>query len=63
MKKIIFGVSLCSMALFASVGSSVKVPTTEHLKYTFGNHKKHPVQKLGYFSTNRVKVPWFLEIA
>lgn len=46
MKKIILGVSLCSMALFASVGSSVKVPTSEHLKYTFGNHKKHPVQKL-----------------
>lgn len=46
MIKIILGVLLCSMALFASVGSSVKVPTAEHLKYTFGNHKKHPVQKL-----------------
>lgn len=46
MKKIILGVSFCSITLLASLGSSVKVPTAEHLKYTFGNHKKHPVQKL-----------------
>lgn len=40
------GLSLCSAALFASIGSSIKVPTQEHLKYTFGNHRKHPVQKM-----------------
>ncbi len=46
MKKIILGLSFCSISLLASIGSSVKVPTAEHLKYSFGNHKKHPVQKL-----------------
>jgi hypothetical protein len=46
MKKSMVGLSLCSMALFASMGSSIKVPTQEHLKYTFGNHKNHPVQKM-----------------
>lgn len=46
MKKIILGLSFCSIVLFASVGSSIKVPAAEHLKYTFGNHKKHPAQKL-----------------
>lgn len=46
MKKIILALSFCSISLLASIGSSVKVPTTEHLKYTFGNHKKHPMQKL-----------------
>ncbi len=34
------------MALHASVGSSVQVPAQQHIKYTFGNHKNHPVQKL-----------------
>lgn len=46
MKKIILALSFCSISLLASVGSSIKVPTAEHLKYSFGNHKKHPVQKL-----------------
>lgn len=46
MKKIYISLSLCVMTLGASIGSSVKVPMTEHMKYTFGNHKKHPVQKL-----------------
>lgn len=46
MKKIFIFFSFCAMTLGASIGSSVKVPTAEHMKYTFGNHKKHPVQKL-----------------
>ncbi len=46
MQKIIVSLSICSITLFASIGSSVKVPTPEHLKYTFGNHKNHPIQKL-----------------
>lgn len=37
---------LSSLALHASVGSSVQVPPQQHIKYTFGNHKNHPVQKL-----------------
>lgn len=35
-----------SLSLYASMGSSISVPVREHLKYTFGNHKNHPVQKL-----------------
>jgi hypothetical protein len=34
-----------SLSLYGAMGSSVSVPTREHLKYTFGNHKNHPVQK------------------
>ncbi len=37
---------LSSLALHALAASSVQVPTQQHLKYTFGNHKNHPVQKL-----------------
>ncbi|MDD2782203.1 hypothetical protein [Sulfuricurvum sp.] len=37
---------LCSLSLYGAMGSSVMVPTQEHLKFTFGNHKNHPVQKL-----------------
>ena len=38
---------LFSLSLYgASMGSSVIVPVQEHMKYTFGNHKNHPVQKL-----------------
>lgn len=44
--KIISFVSLLSMALYGAIGSSVKVPAAEHLKYTFGNHKNHPIQKI-----------------
>ncbi len=39
-------VSLLSLSLYAAIGSSVRVPTEEHLKYTFGNHKNHPIQKI-----------------
>lgn len=46
MIKIMIVLSLCTVVLFASIGSSIKVPTQEHLKYTFGNHKNHPVQKM-----------------
>lgn len=35
-----------SISLYGAMGSSVSVPTQEHLKYTFGNHKNHPVQKM-----------------
>lgn len=34
-----------SFALQAAMGSSVEVPVREHVKYTFGNHNDHPVQK------------------
>jgi hypothetical protein len=34
-----------SFALQAAMGSSVEIPVREHVKYTFGNHKDHPVQK------------------
>ena len=34
-----------SFALQAAMGSSVKIPVREHVKYTFGNHNDHPVQK------------------
>ncbi|MBN2870275.1 MAG: PepSY domain-containing protein [Campylobacterales bacterium] len=37
---------LSSLVLHASVDSSVQVPPQQHLKYTYGNHKNHPVQKL-----------------
>lgn len=38
--------SLCAMPLFASLGSSIKVPAAEHMKYLFGNHRFNPIQKL-----------------
>lgn len=41
-----FFLTLCSLSLYGAMGSSVTVPTKEHLKFTFGNHKNHPVQKL-----------------
>lgn len=34
------------MSLYGAMGSSVTVPTQEHMKYTFGNHRNHTVQKL-----------------
>jgi len=34
-----------SFALQAAMGSSVEIPVREHVKYTFGNHNDHPVQK------------------
>lgn len=34
-----------SLSLYASMGSLVMVPTSEHMKYAFGNHKNHPAQK------------------
>lgn len=46
MKKILLFLSLLSVTLSASIGSSINIPTAEHLKYTFGNHKHHPVQKM-----------------
>jgi hypothetical protein len=35
-----------SLSLYGAMGSSISVPPQEHLKYTFGNHKNHPVQKM-----------------
>jgi len=35
-----------SLSLYAGMGSSVNIPAREHLKYAFGNHKNHPVQKI-----------------
>lgn len=43
---LIVALVVSSLALHASVGSSVQVPPQQHLKYTYGNHKNHPVQKL-----------------
>lgn len=37
---------LCSLSLYGAMGSSVRVPTQQHLKYTFGNHRNHSVQTL-----------------
>ncbi|WP_310439162.1 PepSY domain-containing protein [Sulfuricurvum sp.] len=43
----LISLALVSLSLYGtSIDSSVNVPTQEHLKYTFGNHKNHPVQKL-----------------
>lgn len=38
--------ALSSLSLYAATGSSVQIPTREHMKFAFGNHKNHPVQKL-----------------
>lgn len=37
--------AMLSCSLYGAMGSSISVPVREHLKYTFGNHKNHPVQK------------------
>jgi len=34
-----------AFSLHSTTGSSVRIPVNEHLKYSFGNHKNHPVQK------------------
>lgn len=36
--------ALFSLSLYGAMGSSVSIPTQQHLKYTFGNHRNHPVQ-------------------
>lgn len=38
--------ALFSLSLYGAMGSSVSVPTQQHLKYTFGNHRNHPVQTM-----------------
>lgn len=38
--------AILSCSLYGAMGSSTSVPAREHFKYTFGNHKNHPVQKL-----------------
>lgn len=38
--------SLFSLSLYGGMGSSVTVPTQEHMKYSFGNHRNHPIQKM-----------------
>lgn len=38
-------IAVLSLSLYGAMGSSVKIPEREHMKYTFGNHKNHPVQK------------------
>lgn len=38
--------SLFSLSLYGAMGSSVTIPTQEHMKYSFGNHKNHPAQKM-----------------
>jgi hypothetical protein len=44
-KPLLITFSLCSFVHSGTIDSSLKIPTHEHLKYTFGNHKNHPVQK------------------
>ncbi|MFZ2891200.1 PepSY domain-containing protein [Sulfuricurvum sp.] len=46
MKVFLIFLTCFSFSLYAAMGSSVSVPVQKHLKYTFGNHKNHPVQKL-----------------
>lgn len=41
----LMSVAVLSLSLYGAMGSSVKIPEREHMKYTFGNHKNHPVQK------------------
>lgn len=41
----LFVLLLTTLSLYGSMGSSTIVPTQEHIKFTFGNHKNHPVQK------------------
>lgn len=38
-------ISFFSLSVYGAMGSSVTIPVREHLKYTFGNHKNHSVQK------------------
>lgn len=42
----VFSLVICSLSLYASMGSSIVVPSAEHIKYTFGNHKNQPVQRM-----------------
>lgn len=35
-----------SLSLYGAIESSVSVPAQKHLKYTFGNHRNHPFQKM-----------------
>jgi len=37
--------SLVSLSLYGAMGSSITIPVQEHLKYSFGNHRNHTVQK------------------
>jgi len=37
---------LLSLSLHGAMGSSVTIPTQEHMKYTFGNHRNNTVQKM-----------------
>lgn len=42
----LLSLSLIALTLYGAMGSSVKIPVQEHLKYTFGNHKNHAIQKI-----------------
>lgn len=42
----LMSIASLSLTLYGAMGSSISVPAKEHMKYTFGNHKNHPVQKL-----------------
>ncbi len=42
----IISLAFGALSAYAAMGSSVSVPVQEHMKYTFGNHREHPVQQL-----------------
>jgi hypothetical protein len=46
--KLIFFVFLVlfSLSLYGAMGSSVSIPTQQHLKYTFGNHLRDVASEL-----------------
>ncbi|MDD2829625.1 MAG: PepSY domain-containing protein [Sulfuricurvum sp.] len=47
MKRIIFIYLTClSLSLYGTMGSSVTIPTQEHMKYAFGNHRNHLVKSM-----------------
>ncbi|MDD2949238.1 MAG: PepSY domain-containing protein [Sulfuricurvum sp.] len=47
MKRIFFiCLTFLSVSLYGAMGSSVTIPTQEHMKYTFGNHRNHLVKSM-----------------
>lgn len=35
-----------SLSLYGAMGSSVTIPSQEHMKYTYGNHRNHVVKSM-----------------
>ena len=42
----IIAMTFFSFSLYGAMGSSVSIPTREHLKYTFGNYKNHTIKTM-----------------